>query len=113
MTFKANAGDMRDAHSLEITPTPQVLGSQVQPFDPGTDKEVAHQLKYSDFRVGTNEDVEGGDAMVIITEWYQCRALDLDRLKLLMRSPTVVDLSTVCRPAEMVPVEYAHSRITC
>jgi UDPglucose 6-dehydrogenase len=50
---------------------------------------------------GPYEAAENADALVIITEWDQFRALDLDRVKLLMRAPLVVDLRNVYRPDEM------------
>ena len=45
--------------------------------------------------------LHGADALVIITEWDQFRALDLDRVKRLMRTPLVVDLRNIYRPAEI------------
>ncbi|HKA79710.1 MAG TPA: UDP binding domain-containing protein, partial [Xanthobacteraceae bacterium] len=45
--------------------------------------------------------IEGADAMVILTEWDQFRALDLDRVKRALRSPVVVDLRNVYKPADM------------
>jgi len=46
--------------------------------------------------------IEGADAMVILTEWDQFRALDLDRVKRALRSPVVVDLRNVYKPDDMV-----------
>ncbi|WP_241693697.1 UDP-glucose/GDP-mannose dehydrogenase family protein, partial [Caulobacter sp. SSI4214] len=51
------------------------------------------------------------DALVILTEWDQFRALDLDRLKLLLKSPTVVDLRNVYKPAEMVRHGFTYASI--
>ena len=45
---------------------------------------------------------EGADALVIVTEWEQFRALDLDRLKQVMAAkPAIVDLRNIYRPDEM------------
>jgi UDPglucose 6-dehydrogenase len=46
--------------------------------------------------------IEGADAMVILTEWDQFRALDLDRVKRALKSPVVVDLRNVYKPTDMV-----------
>ena len=54
-----------------------------------------------DFKAGAYEVAEGADALVIITEWDQFRALDLDEVKRLMRSPVVIDLRNIYRPDEM------------
>ena len=101
LTFKPNTDDMRDAPSLDIIPALQALGAKVQAFDPEGVKEASHMLHGVAFKSGAYEAAEGVDALVIITEWDQFRALDLDRLKLLMRSPVVVDLRNVYKPAEM------------
>jgi UDPglucose 6-dehydrogenase len=45
--------------------------------------------------------IEGADAMLILTEWDQFRALDLDRVKTALRSPVVIDLRNIYRPAEI------------
>jgi UDPglucose 6-dehydrogenase len=44
---------------------------------------------------------DGADALVLITEWNQFRALDLERLKAAMAGPVFVDLRNVYRPDEM------------
>ncbi|WP_454713605.1 UDP-glucose dehydrogenase family protein [Caulobacter segnis] len=111
LTFKPNTDDMRDAPSLDIVPALQALGAKVQAFDPEGAKEAAHMLKGVDFKTGAYEAAEGADALVIITEWDQFRALDLDRLKLLMKSPTVVDLRNVYKPAEMVRHGFTYASI--
>jgi UDPglucose 6-dehydrogenase len=58
-------------------------------------------LRDIDFKSGPYEVAEGADLLLILTEWDQFRALDLQRVKDLMRSPTVVDLRNIYRPAEM------------
>jgi len=111
LTFKPNTDDMRDAPSLDIVPALQALGAKVQAFDPEGAKEAAHLLKDVDFKAGAYETAEGADALVILTEWDQFRALDLDRLKLLLKSPTVVDLRNVYKPAEMDRKGFVYSSI--
>src|SRR5215472_2544866 len=45
--------------------------------------------------------IERADAMLILTEWDQFRALDLDRVKAALRSPVIVDLRNIYRPADL------------
>jgi UDPglucose 6-dehydrogenase len=111
LTFKPNTDDMRDAPSLDIVPALQALGAKVQAFDPEGAKEAAHMLKDVEFKSGAYEAAEGADALVIITEWDQFRALDLDRIKLLMAAPVVVDLRNVYKPAEMVRHGFTYASI--
>ena len=45
--------------------------------------------------------IERADAMLILTEWDQFRALDLDRVKAALRSPVIVDLRNIYLPADL------------
>ena len=100
LTFKPNTDDMRDAPSLDIIPTLHALGAHIQAFDP-EDHEARKLLTDVSYRDNAYEAVEGADCVAILTEWDQFRALDLKRLKGLMRSPLVVDLRNIYRPEEM------------
>ena len=100
LTFKPNTDDMRDAPSLDIIPALQAMGAKVQAFDP-EGHEARLMLSGVEFKAGPYEVAEGADALVIITEWDQFRALDLDEVKRLMRAPVVVDLRNIYRPEEM------------
>jgi UDPglucose 6-dehydrogenase len=101
LTFKPNTDDMRDAPSLDVAPALMALGATVQAFDPEGMHEAAKLLEGVQFRDGPYDAVAGADVVVILTEWDQFRALDLDRVKLLMRQPVMVDLRNVYRPEEV------------
>ena len=101
LTFKPNTDDMRDAPSLDIAPALIAMGATVQAFDPEGMHEAARMLEGVQFKDGPYEAVTGADVVVILTEWDQFRALDLDRIKLLMQQPVMVDLRNVYRPDEM------------
>ena len=64
-------------------------------------KEAAHLLPEVMFKDGPYDAVEGADVVVILTEWDQFRALDLNRVKQLLRQPVMVDLRNVYRPDDM------------
>ena len=101
LTFKPNTDDMREAPSLVIVPTLQAAGAKIRAYDP----EGAEQAKAVLDKVAYAPDayacVEGADALVIVTEWDAFRALDLDRVKSLLRQPLIVDLRNIYRPDEM------------
>jgi UDPglucose 6-dehydrogenase len=100
LTFKPNTDDMRDAPSLDIIPALQAMGAHVQAYDPHG-HEAGRYFDGVEFKSGPYEAVTDADAMVILTEWDQFRALDFERVKLLMRQPVLVDLRNIYRPAEM------------
>ncbi len=101
LTFKPNTDDMRDAPSLDVAPALIAMGATVQAFDPEGMDEAARLLDGVVFKDGPYDAVEGAHAVVILTEWDQFRALDLDRVKLLLREPVMVDLRNVYRPEDM------------
>jgi UDPglucose 6-dehydrogenase len=110
LTFKPNTDDMRDAPSLEIIPALQAMGARVQAFDP-EGHEARQMFRDLDFKEGPYEAVEGADALVILTEWDQFRALDLRRVKALMRTPVVIDLRNIYRPAEMRALGFTYTGV--
>jgi len=101
LTFKPNTDDMRDAPSLAIIPALQAKGARIQAFDPEGAHEASQILKDVAMKDDPYGAAEGADALVIITEWDQFRALDLDRIKLLMTSPVLVDLRNIYKPQDM------------
>jgi UDPglucose 6-dehydrogenase len=101
LTFKPNTDDMRDAPALDIVPALQDEGAKVRAFDPEGMNEAKHMLKDVAFATGPYDCVQNADAVVIITEWDQFRALDLDRIKDALKTPTVIDLRNIYRPDEM------------
>lgn len=111
LTFKPNTDDMRDAPSLDILPALLALGAVVQAYDPEGRHEAEKLLPGVEFKAGAYEAAEDVDALVILTEWDQFRALDLDRLKLLMAQPVVVDLRNVYKPGEMVRHGFTYASI--
>jgi UDPglucose 6-dehydrogenase len=99
LTFKPNTDDMREAPALDIIPALQAMGATVQAYDP-EGHEARQLLRDVDFKDGPYEAVTHADAAVILTEWDQFRALDLDRMKLLMRNPVLIDLRNIYKPNE-------------
>ncbi len=100
LTYKPNTDDMRAAPSLDIIPALQARGARIQAFDP-EGHEARQLLRDVDFKPGPYEAAEAADCLLILTEWDQFRALDLERVKDLMRGTLVVDLRNIYRPAEM------------
>ncbi|MDB5456897.1 MAG: nucleotide sugar dehydrogenase [Caulobacter sp.] len=111
LTFKPNTDDMRDAPSLDILPALQALGAKVQAFDPEGAREAEHLLPGVVFKAGPYEAAQDADVLLIITEWDQFRALDLDRVKAAMTAPVVVDLRNIYRPAEMTAKGFTYASI--
>jgi UDPglucose 6-dehydrogenase len=110
LTFKPNTDDMRDAPSLAIIPALLDKGASVQAFDP-EGQEARHMLPGVNFKDDPYAVAQGADVLVIITEWDQFRALDLDRIKTLMNKPVLVDLRNIYKPADMKARGFAYTSI--
>lgn len=111
LAFKQNTDDMRDAPSLDIVPALIEAGAQIKAFDPEAMEEAKHLLNGLDYAENAYDAVEGADAMVILTEWDQFRALDLDRIKASMNNTVVVDLRNIYTPDDMAKRGFAYTSI--
>jgi len=101
LTFKPNTDDMRDAPSLVIVPHLQKQGAAIRAYDPEGAKEARHLLSGIELCSNAYEALEGADGVVILTEWNEFRALDMERMKGLLKHPLMVDLRNIYRPSQM------------
>jgi len=111
LTFKPNTDDMRDAPSLVILPELVKRGAKVQAHDPvgvAEAKKLMPDLCYCD---DAYDAIAGADVLVILTEWNSYRALDLTRIKTLMRAANIVDLRNIYRPDEMAQLGYRYASL--
>ncbi len=109
LTFKPNTDDMREAPSLDIVTALQDAGATVQAFDPAGMDEARHLLDGVDWRDDAYAAMEGADALVILTEWNEFRALDFTRLMKLMKSPVMVDFRNIYNPDEMAEAGFHYT----
>jgi len=100
LTFKPNTDDMRDAPSLSVIGALQDAGAIVKAYDPEGIEQARPLLRDVAFAESAYAAAEGADALVIVTEWDAFRALDLKRIKSLLKSPLLVDLRNIYPPAE-------------
>lgn len=101
LTFKPNTDDMRESPSLDIVPALQGAGAHVRAYDPEGMREARGMLKDVEWCDSAYDTMPDADVLVIITEWNEFRALDLDRVRDLMRAPLMVDLRNIYEPEDM------------
>ena len=111
LAFKQNTDDMRDAPSLDIVPALIEAGATIKAFDPEAMEEAAKLMDGLNYVENAYEAVDGADAMVILTEWDQFRALDLERIKASLSSDIVVDLRNIYSPEDMAKRGFEYSSI--
>ena len=111
LTFKPNTDDMRDSPSLDIVPALVAAGAKVRAYDPKGMDEAKHMLNGIEWCKSAYETMGGADALAIVTEWNEFRALDLDRVKELMNAPVMVDLRNIYNPNDMAEAGFQYSCI--
>jgi UDPglucose 6-dehydrogenase len=111
VTFKPDTDDMRDSPSLDIIPILQTAGATIQAYDPAGMHEARPLLPGVVWKENAYDVATGADVLVIITEWNEFRALQLDRLAAIMKRPAIVDLRNVYNPADAAKAGFAYSSI--
>ena len=111
LTFKPNTDDMRDAPSISLIQALLDLGAKIQVYDPeGMEqaKSVLRDVKYCPDEYACTE---GAHAVVIVTEWEQFRALDLDRIRERMTYPILIDLRNIYQPEEVTRCGFYYDSV--
>jgi UDPglucose 6-dehydrogenase len=111
LTFKPNTDDMREAPSLAIAPALIKAGAEVKAHDPEGMAEARKLMPDISYCADPYEAMTGADVVVFLTEWNSYRALDLRRMKAILRQRTVVDLRNIYRPSEMRAAGFQYSSI--
>lgn len=111
LTFKPNTDDVREAPSVALITALQDMGARVRAYDPVGMEQAKQILADVTYCQGPYDCVEEADAVVIITEWEQFRALDLERLRDLMACPVMVDLRNVYRPEDVKKYGFAYTSV--
>jgi len=115
LAFKPNTDDMRDSPSLKIIPALQKKGAIIKAYDPKAMEEAGHILENIEYCEGPYECIKNADAVVIMTEWDEFRALDFSRLKKIVKTPLLIDLRNIYEIEDVVSqgIEYISvGRIT-
>ena len=111
LTFKPDTDDMREAPSIPLVTGLLDMGATVRAHDPVGMEQARKELPDIEYCEDPYECVRGADALVIVTEWVQFRALDLDRIKSAMAQPVVVDLRNIYRADDMAAHGFVYESI--
>ena len=111
LTFKPNTDDMREAPSIPLIVALLDQGAVVRAYDPAGMSQAKPELPDIAYCSDPYACAHEADALVIVTEWEEFRALDLSRLKREMRNPAVVDLRNIYRPDEMAKHGFTYESV--
>jgi UDPglucose 6-dehydrogenase len=109
LTFKPETDDMRDAPAATILPALLEKGAKIKAHDPKGMEEAKHYLPAGiEYVQNAYEAAAGADCVVLMTEWNQYRALDLEKMKESMNAPVFVDLRNVYEPQKMRELGFKY-----
>jgi UDPglucose 6-dehydrogenase len=108
LAFKPETNDMREAPSVVIIRGLLERGASVCAYDPVAIDEARKLLPDIDYAADEYEAAAGADVLVFVTEWNQFRALDLSRIRSLMKTPKIADLRNIYEPADIREMGFEY-----
>ncbi|MDR3155509.1 MAG: UDP-glucose/GDP-mannose dehydrogenase family protein [Holosporaceae bacterium] len=110
VTFKANTDDMRDSPSIEIVNTLANMGANIGIYDPSFSESAKSIFPYVAWNSSVYDNCNGADAIIIITDWTEFRAINFQELKKRVRNPLLIDLRNMY---DILDVESSGFRYCC
>ena len=108
LSFKPETDDMRESPATDIIKEMQKRGAKIKAFDPVAMEEAKHSLPDIEYATDEYDAIDNADALVIVTEWNQFRALDMNKVKSLLKSPKIADLRNIYEPSVMKELGFEY-----
>ena len=109
LAFKPETDDMRESPAVDVIQMMLARGAKVRAYDPVAMDEARHCLDSGvEFASDEYDAIRDADALIIVTEWNQFRALDMERVKSLLKTPKVADLRNIYEPADMRELGFEY-----
>ena len=108
LSFKPETDDMRESPATDIIKELQKRGAHIKAFDPVAMAEAKHSLPDIEYAADEYDAIKDADALVFMTEWNQFRALDMEKVKSLLKTPKVVDLRNIYEPQSMREMGFEY-----
>ena len=108
LSFKPETDDMRESPAIDVIRALIDKGARVKAFDPVAMAEAKHYLPDIEYTQDEYSAIDGADALVIITEWNQFRALDMAKVKSLLKAPKIADLRNIYEPRDMRAMGFEY-----
>ena len=108
LSFKPETDDMRESPAIDIIAQLLKRGASVKAFDPVAMDESRHFIDGIDYASDEYDAITGADVMIIVTEWNQFRALDLEKVKRLLKAPKIADLRNIYEPKDMRDLGFEY-----
>lgn len=108
LSFKPETDDMRESPAIDIIKSIVAKGGSVKAFDPVAMEEAKHFVDGIEYAADEYDAIDGADILVIVTEWNQFRALDMERVKKLLKAPKIADLRNIYEPGDMRELGFEY-----
>jgi UDPglucose 6-dehydrogenase len=111
LAFKPNTDDMRFAPSIDIIGELQREGAKIKAYDPEAAEKSKGVLNNIEYCSNPYEAAKDADALVILTEWDEFRALDMKKIKSAMKHPLIIDGRNIYNPEEIRKEGFTYMSI--
>ncbi len=111
ITFKPNTDDIRESPGLGILAGLLERGANLRAFDPQGMDAARRLFGGVEWCEDAYAAMEGADCLAIVTEWNEFRALDLSRVRALMKTPTIVDMRNIYELDEMENASFDYRSV--
>ena len=112
LTFKPETDDMREAPAVTILPALLEKGAHIKAHDPKGIQEAKKYLPPEvNYTANAYEACENADGVVLMTEWNQYRALDLEKIRKCLKEPVFIDLRNVYEPERMKSLGFRYTGV--
>lgn len=108
LSFKPETDDMRESPAVDIIRALVARGAHVKAFDPVAMRAAQAVLPQIEYAADEYDAALGADALILLTEWNQFRALDLERIRTLLRQPKIADLRNIYEPEQMRALGFTY-----
>jgi UDPglucose 6-dehydrogenase len=108
LAFKPETNDIREAPAQDIIKGLLERGATIRAYDPVAIDETAKVISNIEYAEDEYEAVKNADALVIVTEWNQFRALDMKRVRDLMKAPRIADLRNIYDPEDLRELGFEY-----
>jgi len=111
LAFKQETDDVRESPAIDIISGIHDEGGIIKAYDPIANDSMKEIFPALDFKSNWHKAVEGSDAAVIMTEWNEFRGMDLEKLKILMSQPVVLDTRNILNITELKRLEFKYDNV--
>ena len=111
LAFKPKTDDMREAPAITLIEHLLEKGAEISAFDPVAMDNAKEMFKDISFGENPYEVVKDADALLILTEWSEFRAIDLSKIKDLMKGDLICDGRNIYKPEEVKKAGFKYKSI--